>query len=464
MPRRHKYSLRAWLLAGFIALAMILGGGGTGNPGTEVILQLLFAAFAFAWIWGKSSDGPQGGIDRTVLLLLPIPLILPIIQLIPLPPSVWTMLPGRADAVAALQLVGEHHAWRPISLSPARTLASLLATIPPICCLYAAATLPVAERRLVLAAIGCLAVVAALFGAIQLVSPGGGLNFYRNFSLTWVTGFQANRNAGADVFLIGLLALGALGASQWARSLETGAAARRLPASLVLVSGAALLLLAATVMTGSRAGIVLALPALLAIGAMFLAHSSFAAGKRAWMMAGAAAALGLATLVALWLAAPNLSAVGRVLVRFTGLEDERWHVWEDTRYAIAQYWPVGSGMGTFGPVAFAVERLEVVDQTYPNRAHNEYLEIGLEAGIAGYIAVAAAALVTAVLAARAWRDRRERGEQAIFAVAVLAILALHSLVDYPMRSMALACLAGVAAGILAKSPYHRDPPPPADVV
>jgi hypothetical protein len=37
---------------------------------------------------------------------------------------------------------------------------------------------------------------------------------------------------------------------------------------------------------------------------------------------------------------------------------------------------------------------------------------------------------------------------AVFAAASLAILALHSLVDYPFRSMALACLGAVSAGLL----------------
>jgi len=464
MLRRRSFSRRAWLLAGFIAGAMVLGGGGSGNPTTEVILQAFFAAIAIAWIWSGPRDQSEvGEFDRAILLLLPIPLIVPLLQLVPLPPSIWSSLPGRADAVAALQLVGEADSWRPISLSPARTLASLLAIIPPLFCLYATAALPAAERRLVLAAIGCIAVIAALLGAIQLVSPGGGLNLYRHFSLTWVTGFQANRNAAADVFLVGLLALAALAASQMAR-LSRGPGVVRSPASLILLAGAGLLVLAATVMTGSRAGIVLAVPTLLAAVAMLASGSSFATGPRVWAIVGLGAVALAGMLAALWHSSPSLSAAGRVLVRFSGLEDERWHVWEDTRYAIAQYWPAGSGMGTFGPVAFAVERLEVVNQTYPNRAHNDYLEIGLEAGIVGYLAVTVMALAAAYLAVRAWREREGRREQVIFAVGVLAILALHSLVDYPMRSMALACVAGVAGGMLARSPYRREPPVPAAMV
>lgn len=463
MLRPRRFSRRAWLLSAFVAAAIVLGGGGSANPASEVILQLLFAAVVVAWIWSRpGKDDPEAGsVDRAVLLLLPIPLILPLIQLVPLPPSIWTALPGRADAIAALQLVGQADSWRPISLSPSRTLASLLATIPPLFCVYAAATLPLAERRLQLAVIAFLAVLAALFGAVQLVSPGGGLNLYDSFSLGWITGFQANRNAAADVFVIGLLAVAALAASGTSRSPPPSGAGTDRRASQFVMAGIGLLLLAATVMTGSRAGILLAVVALCAGGAMFVLRENARAGVRM----GASLAIGVAAIIALvaaaWFYSLNFSAVGRVLARFSGFEGERWHVWEDTLYAIAQYWPVGSGMGTFGPIALAVERLEVVNQTYPNRAHNDYLEIGLEAGIAGYAAIAAMTLIATTLALRAWRSGSDRREQIIFSVGVLVILAVHSLVDYPIRSMALACLAGVAAGMLAKPPRHRAAPLPA---
>ena len=37
-------------------------------------------------------------------------------------------------------------------------------------------------------------------------------------------------------------------------------------------------------------------------------------------------------------------------------------------------------------------------------------------------------------------------------IAVMAIVAAHSLVDYPLRSMALACLVGSGAGLLIRTP------------
>jgi O-antigen ligase len=102
----------------------------------------------------------------------------------------------------------------------------------------------------------------------------------------------------------------------------------------------------------------------------------------------------------------------------------------------------------------AAERLEVVDPTRPVRAHNDWLEWTLEAGLPGLVALG---LVTAVLGFLVFRAVMEasRGDvtssrraQIIFACGFLSIEALHAIVDYPMRSMSLAMLTAVAAAFL----------------
>ena len=51
-----------------------------------------------------------------------------------------------------------------------------------------------------------------------------------------------------------------------------------------------------------------------------------------------------------------------------------------------------------------------------------------------------------------WRQLRSHSGQSlaitVFAGSGLVVLSLHSLVDYPFRSMALACLGAVCAGLL----------------
>ena len=88
----------------------------------------------------------------------------------------------------------------------------------------------------------------------------------------------------------------------------------------------------------------------------------------------------------------------------------------------------------------------------PNRAHNDFLEWAIEAGAAGLMVLAAAVAIVLCLGWRAWRRRPADRPQTTFALCTLAIIGLHSMVDYPLRSMALACIAGLAAGILAAPP------------
>ena len=450
------YSLRAKLVAGFIVIALILGGGGTPNPITEFLLQLIFALFAIAWIWLPSRSRDDALRDRWAWVLVVIPLVVPLVQLVPLPPAIWTTLPGRDNEIAALSLIGEQSRWRPISLSPSRTLASLLAIVPAVFCFYAVARLDLRGRRLVLGAIVVLALVSAWLGAVQLAARGQGFNFYAQHSAGWVTGFQANRNATADVLLIGLLALAGLAAPYFVE------AQRRLPLGLtrrtlvILLGGIALFLLVATVMTGSRAGIALLAVAMAGCALSFSVSRSRSRGGVSRITVILLAAGLLVGLVAAFTALSQNTAIARVTERFSDLGSSRTQIWEDSWFALKQYWPVGFGMGGFEPAMFPAEQLEYLDSLVPNRAHNDFLEIGIEAGMLGYAMVLAAAFAVVGLALRAWREPGMRG-QVVVGLTTLLLITLHSVVDYPLRSMAVACLSGVAGGLLVKgrTAQHR---------
>ena len=105
-------------------------------------------------------------------------------------------------------------------------------------------------------------------------------------------------------------------------------------------------------------------------------------------------------------------------------------------------------MGTFEPAFAASQRLETLGPAIVNRAHGDYLELLLEAGLPGIAVLLAAAAIVANAALRPVPP--DGAPNRLFACAVLGILALHSLVDYPLRTMALGALAAFAVGILVK--------------
>jgi O-antigen ligase len=448
----RRYPARVWLVALFVVSALFLGGGGSPNPITELLLELVFVALAIGWLW-LAGDRPENGgrIDPLVLLLIAIPVILPLVQLIPLPPSGWTALPGRQGEAASLSLVGQEESWRPISLSASRTLAALLAIVPAVGCTYAVAHMSARQRRLILAAVVVMAVLSSLLGLLQLVAGSKGINLYSQFHAGWVTGFQANRNAEADVLLIGFLALVTLVAPYVADP------SRRAPldfdrrAVLAFAGGIGLCLLATTAMTGSRAGTALIAVALLFAGAILrTARAPTPPLRRAAPLGLIAALLLVAGLVAILAIYAGETALGRLIVRFTDTPESRPHLWQDAWFALKEYWPFGFGMGGFEPAMIPAERLEFLDSTIPNRAHNDFLELGLEAGLLGYLMLAAAIVVCFTMAWKSWRDQPATRTQVVFVAGVLIVITLHSFVDYPLRSMALACLAGVAGGMLAR--------------
>jgi O-antigen ligase len=462
-PSRH-----ALIAAAFVAAAIVLGGGGSPNPAPELVLQLLAALAILAWLWLPPSPGdrsPAGaGADPVVWAICALVLALPLLQLVPLPPALWTAAPGQESRVAALALVGRADSWQPLTHSPPRTLAALLAIVPALFAFAAVASLDARGRLWVIAAIAAMVLASAVLGAVQLsLGPTSGAYFYISGHRMNLTGFQANRNAQADVLLIGAAAVTVLLLPSLARRARAATPDPR-PALVVLdprtagllLAGLLALLLSATVLTGSRAGIALIVPTLLAIWLMLRRTGSAMDRGTGWarwarLAPLAAAVLFLAALAALALRGGN-TVLGRVAGRFAFDGDFRTELWRDTLFAIGQNWPVGVGLGGFQPAMLAVERLEVLDPSRPNRAHNDYLEFVLEGGLPAVLIGCAIVALIGARAVRLWRHEYAYRDLLGLGVTIVLILAAHSLVDYPLRSMALACVMGVGAGLLATAP------------
>ena len=440
-PQENRQDLQQLLALILITAGLVLGGGGTTNPHTEVLLEGLVALLMLGWslLPGTASRPGRGLLIAVTALVVAIPLA----QLIPLPPAWWHALPGRETEIAALSLIGRKDAWMPWSVAPPQTLAVALALVPPLAAMWFVAALDERGRTATLRAVVALGFLSVVLGALQVAAPPGRApTFYDYYHQGFVIGFQANKNAEVDVLLIALLGAAALYAPYLARKPRAVAAEAVSPAMIAFAS-VVLVLLAGAVLTGSRGGILM-LPAA-CLGAFAIAFSR-SARSRTTLTAIAAGALSLGAA-----AVPALrdnAMVARVMARFTGERDFRFELWTDTLYAVHQTWPFGSGMGTFVQVMTPAERLEVLDETVPMRAHNDFLELLLESGICGPIVVGLLGVVLAVMAIKAWKSGNVPRQNILFAVATFLVIAVHSLVDYPMRSMSLAILVGVGAGLL----------------
>ena len=426
-----------------LAVALVLGGGGTTNPGTEMILQPLVALLlALPLLHPKLADG-LGPIPRPAWVIAALVLVIPVLQLIPLPPAIWHSLPDRAPEIASLSLVGQADRWMPWSMAPARTFISFLAMVVPVLMLLAVARTDLVGRLWLCATVVGVAGASVMLGALQLSHAAGHnwtLYSYAHFGV--IVGFQANHNAEADLLSIALMACGVIACAVVGlvrnRNVFWGGVAFTGAIQLVVVF-----------LTGSRTGIAL-LPIALAVCAAMLwplARQQFSRRTLLLGLGGGTASIGVVLAI-------GIHSVDRIMNRFSNLKDARGDIWIDTLHAMGQVWPMGGGIGSFPPIFNAAERLEVVRNTVAGRAHNDWMEWTLEAGLPGVIVLLA---VLAIVGTIAWRrlgfELRAQGTlhsraQALFGIGIMVQLGVHALDDFPIREMSLASLLAMAAAML----------------
>ena len=172
-------------------------------------------------------------------------------------------------------------------------------------------------------------------------------------------------------------------------------------------------------------------------------------GTPAVLVIGAVATLGIA--------APG--RVGDVIERFDGEgEDARAYIWEDAVYSVDRFWPVGAGTGTFDDVFQIDESLENLTPRTAGRAHNDYLEVAIEAGVPGLALIATWLMLLSWLA---WKARRSRDRWIAWSGGVVLLaIALQSVTDYPLRNQSVLAFAAFALVLLArfgKSPEETRP-------
>jgi O-antigen ligase len=126
-----------------------------------------------------------------------------------------------------------------------------------------------------------------------------------------------------------------------------------------------------------------------------------------------------------------------------------------TTRAIADSFPVGTGLGTFQTVYRRYENPDRVTRQYANHAHNDYVEFVLELGIVGLLLILAFIAWWAMALVRVWRSEVPGAGLARAATVAIGVVLLHSIVDYPLRTSAIAAVIGFACALLVPAP-RRD--------
>src|SRR5690606_11073889 len=126
----------------------VLGGGTRAGFLSDAVIQFLaipLLLIALHRLVGLPSSSVKHA--RWPLALCLAVVLVPLVQLIPLPPGVWSALPGREAAVDAFGLIGRELPWMPLSLSPRATWLGLASLLPPLAIFLGTLLLGYPQRR-----------------------------------------------------------------------------------------------------------------------------------------------------------------------------------------------------------------------------------------------------------------------------------------------------------------------------
>jgi len=383
--------------------------------------------------------GPRPELTRArpVVFLLIATVILPLIQLIPMPPAWWQALPGRE----ILQIPGQAPPWRPWTMTPGATRNALASLVVPATMLLLLIQANERVRVWLLPTLLAMISAAVFLGLLQF--SGAQFNSpLLNDTPGVVSGIFANRNHFAL-----LIAIGCLIAPVWAFS-DRGKLGWRGP----LAAGLVLLFVLTILATGSRSGMLL--------GALSLVLALVLVGRRLrrqlsrapfWafpaLVVGGIIVIG--GFIGLSFTADRAEAINRLIVLESD-QDMRTRALPTVLAMIGNYMPWGSGFGGFDPVFRIHEPFDLLKLTYFNQAHNDYLGVALDGGIAGVTVLTLGILWWLVGTIRVWRAEADDAVlRARLGSAIIFLVLIASIMDYPARTPTVMALLVVAAIWLA---------------
>jgi O-antigen ligase len=431
-----------------VFVALICGGGTRQGLWSDALVQIvslpLLAVAAF-----KLKALPSQPNLRLPLFLIFAVVLVPLLQLVPLPPLVWTILPGRAEVAEAYKAAGMSLPFLPISLEPLTTLRSALSLIPAVAVFVGVFCLRrEAEFRWVLLLLFSVAIVGVGLELMQLVggvhSP---LRFYNITDVHRGVGLFANSNHQA-AFLYAVIPYAAI----WAVLPRRDPRARR----VFRLTFSAILLIVIVIglpATLSRAGVFLGLVA--GLCSIPLVASLTSGAERRRFIKVAAAANAVALLLAFQF---GFAGIAERIADSVSSSDLRWPLVSITAQAAKDYFPFGSGIGTFVPIYQRYEPLAYLRESYVNRAHNDWMESWLEGGLASAAVVCALVACYVFLAYRSWRTANAKSRFVAYGRAgsiCVGLLLVHSIVDYPLRTTALMVLVAISCAFMLRAHLEK---------
>lgn len=426
-----RFSLAFTVLCILLATLWFVGGASRADAlGQVAVRGVACGALAFAALWAPN---PHWRSARMPLLLLFAALALVLLQLVPLPPDMWRGLPGREMLAQPSEILGEAQPWRPLAMVPDAAVNAAFSLVVPLAVLILALSLRESERRWLPGILLLMIILSGLVGLLQISGAALDLPFI-NDTPGSVSGTFANRNHFAL-----FLAIGCLVAPVWASPGDGQMRWKQLVAMGLILVFVLLILV-----SGSRSGMLVGAVGVL-LGVLLVRKGVRNEFRRAPRWAFPAVVLGIGAAVAISVlmsvAFGRAVSIQRLFLLDTA-QDVRAKALPTVLSMIETYFPAGSGFGGFDSVFRMHEPFELLKPTYYNHAHNEYLEIALDGGLAGILLLAIAVLWWLIASVRTWRSGSVHAQ---LGSAILFLVLMASLSDYPARTPVMMAVVVFAA-------------------
>ena len=440
--------MREKLLSAAVALylfACILLGGSAQGIAFHLALQLAGIAL-IAWAIATPRPMPAAPAARALMWLVAAMLLLVALQWLPLPFGLWRALPGRAIIADQLRLLGQYPATIALSLDPAASWSSAFQLIPPLAILIAIVRLGAYRAPWLIASLAAATLVAILLGIAQVASPDpltSPFYLFPQANRGVATGTFANANHFA-ILLLTTIPFLAAGAAIAGRGSSKDAHGRH-----AILAGATIVVLTGLTLSRSLAVASLALPVCGA--SLLILHRPKRSARRIGAGILIAPVMVLLALALIPLAGGKTALSGSA----TALSvDSRLVMARNTLHAIGDHFPLGAGLGSFVRLYPRYEDPAAVGPEYVVHAHDDYLELALETGLPGMLLTAAFLWWFVRRTVAVWRAPVANPIARAATIAVAALLA-HSLVDYPLRTSAMAAVFALGVALLADPRSRR---------
>lgn len=441
-----------------IFVPLIYGGNG---PIPLMFLELM-ALGLFYFLFNNSNAWQQ--IPNKYLGFVACVFLLPLLQLVPMPFAIWDSLPGHGFYAQALaDLAGsELNQYRSYSLVPAATEYAWLALLPAIAVFLFTLVLPKEQIKFAVSVFLGVVFFQAILGLMQY---GGGaesmLRFYGKAHSTAAVGTYTNRDHLAGLLEMALPLGLALLAASVGKSEVSRRHVRTLRQKIALLTAThlnkafvyafvSIAIVLGLIFTNSRTGNALAM---VVIFISAIAYSTRLGGKNVYGLMGSFTAI----VIVLALEIGMVPILNR-FIQQDPLADLRWVIFSDTIKAIGEFFPLGSGVGTFVPVYPRFQEM-YLDHLYINHAHNDYLEWVMEGGILAAILIFVFMLMYFSRWPKAWLRSDWKVMNFIQVGAGIGMFAmiLHTFVDFNLHTTAnqvyFAFLAGLFFYPLTQDKY-----------